>query len=83
MSIFWNLSRATRGCVRIRTATVAFRMGVGCNQVHLTIKFGPAKNVKAYIQEKGRAGTDKTQTKPAPKEMWKWWRKSKKLFSMQ
>ena len=69
MSIFWNLSRATRGCVRIWTATIVFVMGVGCNQVRRTIKFGPAKNVKAYIQENGRAATDKTQTKPAPKEM--------------
>ena len=47
------------------------------------VQFGPAKSVKAYMQGKGRAGTDKKQTKPAPKEMWRWWRKSKKLFCMQ
>lgn len=67
MSIFWSLSRATRGCVRIRTAAIAFGIGVGCNQVHRTIKFGPAKNVKAYMQEKGRAGTDKTTKKACSK----------------
>ena len=36
-------------------------MEVGCNQVHRAIKFGPAKNVKAYMQEKGRAGKHKKQ----------------------
>ena len=29
--------------------------------MHRTILFGPAMNVKAYIQEKGRAGKDKKQ----------------------
>ena len=42
-------------------------MEVGCNQVHRAIKFGPAKNVKAYMQEKGRAGADKTTKKACSK----------------
>ena len=47
-----------RGCVRILVATIAFGMGVDCKQVHSTMPFGPAKNVEAYMQERGRAGRD-------------------------
>ena len=50
------------GCIRILVATIAFGMGVDCKQVHLTVLFGPAKNVEAYIQESGRAGRDGKQS---------------------
>ena len=43
-------------CLRIMIATVAFGMGVDCQDVTQVIHLGPPESVDSYIQETGLAG---------------------------
>jgi ATP-dependent DNA helicase RecQ len=46
------------GHIRVLISTIAFGMGVNCEQVRSVIHFGPSKTVESYIQECRRAGCD-------------------------
>ena len=39
-------------------ATVAFGMGINCNDVHKVIHVGPPEDIECYTQETSRAGQD-------------------------
>eukprot|EP00794_Sanderia_malayensis_P001046 gene1046-372_t len=47
-----------KSCLRLLICTVAFGMGVDCQDVHDVIHFGPSKNIELYLQESGRVGRD-------------------------
>ena len=49
--------------LRIVIATVAFGMGVDCPDIHQIIHNGASSLVEEYVQETGRAGRDKLQSK--------------------
>ncbi|XP_065905622.1 ATP-dependent DNA helicase RecQ-like [Dysidea avara] len=44
--------------LRVVIATVAFGMGIDCNDVHQVFHVGPPEDIECYIQETGRAGRD-------------------------
>ena len=44
--------------LRVVIATVAFGMGINCNDVHQVIHVGPPEDIECYIQETSRAGQD-------------------------
>ncbi len=47
-----------RSIVRVVFATVAIGMGVHIPDIHHVTHVGPPSTVKAYFQERGRAGRD-------------------------
>lgn len=53
-----NSLQDPNGLIKILIATIAFGMGVDCKGVHISIHFGPPKNIEAYLQESGRVGRD-------------------------
>ena len=44
--------------LRIVCVTVAFGMGVDCQDIRTVIHLGPPDDLESYIQETGRAGRD-------------------------
>ena len=44
--------------LRVVIATVAFGMGIDCNDVRQVFHVGPPEDIECYIQETGRAGRD-------------------------
>ncbi len=44
------------GHVRTLIATIAFGMGINCQNVQHVLHFGPPKNIECYVQESGHAG---------------------------
>ena len=44
--------------LRVVIATVAFGMGINCNDVRQVFHVGPPENIESYIQETGPAGRD-------------------------
>ena len=50
------------GHIRVLIATIAFGMGVNCQNVQSIIHFGPSKNIECYVQESGRAGRNGNQS---------------------
>ena len=48
-----QLFQSLTGTICLLVATIAFAMGVDCKGVNKVIHYGPAKNVQAYIKERG------------------------------
>ena len=48
----------TSSPLRIVISTVAFGMGIDCNDVCLIIHYGPPTDAEMYVQEIGRGGRD-------------------------
>ena len=46
------------GQIRILIATIAYVMCINCQGVKAIIHYGPSRNIEAYHQESGRAGSD-------------------------
>lgn len=44
--------------LRVVIATIAFGMGIDCNDVREVIHFGPPEDIESYIQHIGRCGRD-------------------------
>lgn len=49
---------ASGGNLRIVIATIAFGMGLDCENIREVIHWGPSSDIESYIQETGRAGRD-------------------------
>ena len=48
----------TSSPLRIMISTVAFGMGIDCNDIRLIIHFDPPTDAQMYVQEIGRGGRD-------------------------
>ena len=49
---------AADGKVRFLVASVAFGMGIDCQELHSVIHYGPPSSLDDYFQQSGRAGRD-------------------------
>ena len=56
-----NSFQDPNGTVRVLMATIAFGMGINCQNLHKIIHFGPPADLDSYFQESGRAGRDGKQ----------------------
>ena len=44
--------------LKVIICTIAFGMGVNCQNVHESFHFGPSSSITSYVQESGRIGRD-------------------------
>ena len=47
-----------KSTLRIVLATIAFGMGIICQDIHQVIHWSPCSSLEMYTQESGRAGRD-------------------------
>ena len=50
------------GSVRVLLATIAYGMGIDCEDVKVVLHYGPSYNLETYLQESGRAGRNVSAT---------------------